>query len=97
VRAQHVQADPRDDRGEPRPQVLDVGVLGAAEPQPGLLHGVVGLVHRAEHPVGHSPQLGPVGLEPLRQPVALVHGHIPSAILALPYLLVRSVRRRLRG
>ena len=47
--------------------------VGAAEAQPGLLDGVVGLAQRAEHPVGHRPQAGSVLLEALRQPVALIH------------------------
>ena len=47
--------------------------VGAAEPQPRLLHGVVGLAQRAEHAVGHRPQVGPVLLEPLGQPFVLVH------------------------
>jgi hypothetical protein len=56
---------------------------------PGLLHGVVRLAQRAEHPVGHRPQVGPVGLEllcepvvpeaPLKAPVGFVHGHIPAS------------------
>ena len=29
---------------------------GALQPQPGLLHGVVGLGERAEHPVADRPQ-----------------------------------------
>ena len=41
--------------------------------EPGLLHGVVRLAQGAEHPVGHRPQVGPVGLELLRQPLVLVH------------------------
>ena len=45
----------------------------AAQPQPGLLDGVVGLAQRAEHPVGHRPQVGPVLLEALRQLIALIH------------------------
>src|SRR5262249_9723914 len=39
----------------------------------GLLHGVLRLAERAEHPVGHRPQVGPLRLEPLRQLVVLVH------------------------
>ena len=73
ARAQHVQAHPRDDRRQPSAQVLDAAGVGAAEPQPGFLHGVVRLAQRAEHPVGHRPQVGAVGLEPLRQPVVFVH------------------------
>ncbi len=38
----------------------------AAQPQPGVLHGVVGLGERAEHPVGHRPQPRPVLLEAAR-------------------------------
>ena len=33
-------------------------VVGPLQPQPGLLHGVVGLGHRAEHPVADGPQSG---------------------------------------
>jgi hypothetical protein len=34
--------------------------------QPGFLHGVVRLGRRAQHPVGHRVQPGPVRLEALR-------------------------------
>ena len=77
ARAQHVEADARDDGRQPAAEVLDAARVGAAEAQPGLLHGVVGLAHRAEHPVGHRAQVGPVGLELLRQVVALVHSSHP--------------------
>src|SRR4029453_6056196 len=53
--------------------------VGVAEPQPGSLDGVVGLAEGAEHPVGHRPQVGPVGLEPLRQPVTLLHRYLPPS------------------
>jgi hypothetical protein len=43
ARAQHVQAHPTYDRRKPSAQVLDPAGVRAAEPQPGLLHGVVGL------------------------------------------------------
>ena len=76
ARAQHVQAHPRDDRRQPSPQVLDLARVRTAEPQPGFLYRVVHLAQRAEHPVGHRPQVGPILLEPPRQPVALVHRHI---------------------
>ena len=39
----------------------------------GVLDGVVGLGGRAQHPVGHRPQMRPVLLEPLGQPVVVVH------------------------
>src|SRR6266699_5055869 len=73
ARAQHVEADPRDHRGQPSAQVKDAARVGAAEVEPGLLYGVVRLVERAEHPVSHCPQVGAVGLELLRQPVVFVH------------------------
>ena len=82
ARAQHVQADPRDDGGQPAAEVLDLVRVGAAEPQPGLLHGVVGLGHRAQHPVGDRPQARPVLLEPLGQPVLLAHPVTSSALAA---------------
>ena len=43
----------------------------------GLLHGVVGLAQRAEHPVGHAAQPGSVLLEMLRQKLALIHRSHP--------------------
>ena len=73
ARSQRVQRDSRNDRGQPPSQVLDAIGVGAAEPQPGFLNGVVGLAHRAEHPVGHRSQMAAVLLEPLRQPFVLDH------------------------
>ena len=75
-RAQHVQAHPRDDRREPSPQVVHAVDVGAGQPQPRLLHGVVGLGARAEHAVGHRRQVRPAVLEPLRQHVH--RSHLPS-------------------
>ena len=63
ARAQHVETDAADDRRQPAPQVGDVVGLGAAQPQPGFLEGVVGLGHRTEHPVGHGLQVRSVVLE----------------------------------
>jgi hypothetical protein len=82
---QQVEADPGDHGGEPAAEVADAGRVGAAEAQPGLLDGVVGLAAGAEHVVGHGPKVGAVGLEPFGQPVAVVHRHI------LPPGSVRSV------
>ena len=73
ARAQHVQAHPGDDRRQPTAQVLDAAGVGAAQPQPGLLDGVLGLGQRAEHPVGHRPQMRAVRLELRRYEVVLVH------------------------
>ena len=71
--AQHVQADPRDDGGQPAVQVPHIAGVGPAQPQPRLLHGVFGLARRPEHPVGHRPQVGAAGLELLGQHVVFVH------------------------
>jgi hypothetical protein len=73
TRAQQVQAHPGYDRGEPAAHVLDAFGAGPAEPQPGLLHSIVRLGGRAEHPMSHRVQAGPVRLEALRQPVTFVH------------------------
>src|SRR2546427_482911 len=73
ARAQHVEAQPRDDRRQPSPEVLDSARVRAAEPYPGLLNGVVRLALRAEHAVGDRPEVTPVLLESLRQPGVFVH------------------------
>lgn len=73
ARAQQVQAHPRHDRRQPPGDVLDVVGVGTAGAQPGFLERVIGLAHRAEHPVSHRPQMRPVLLETLCQPCALAH------------------------
>ena len=73
ARPEHVEADPPDDRRQPGAQVLDVAGVGAAQADPGLLDGVVGLAHRAEHAERHAAQVGAVGLESIREPVLVVH------------------------
>jgi hypothetical protein len=73
ARVQHVEGDPSHDRGQPAAQILHLVGTGTAEPEPGLLHGVVRLARRAEYSVGDGPQVGPVLLEPLGQPVVFVH------------------------
>jgi hypothetical protein len=72
ARAQHVEAHPPDDGGQPAAEVLDPAGVGTRESHPGLLDGIVRLAQRAQHPVGHGPQVGPVLLESLRQPDVLV-------------------------
>jgi hypothetical protein len=52
--------------------------VGAAEPEPGFLNGILRLGQGAKHPVSHPAEMAPVLLEPPGPPVALVHGHIPS-------------------
>ena len=75
ARAQHVQAHPPDDRRQPGLHVLDAPGILVANPQPGLLKGIVGLAHRPEHPVGDRAEMRSVLLEPFGQPLALVHRH----------------------
>jgi hypothetical protein len=72
-RAKHVQAHAAHDRGQPGAQVVDVAGVGSAEPDPGLLHGVVRLGQGSEHPVGYGPQVGAVRLESLGQPFLIGH------------------------
>jgi hypothetical protein len=74
---EHIQADPRDHRGQPGAQVIDRAGVAAAEPQPGLLHRILGLAERAEHAVGDRLQMRAALLELLGQP-ALVR-HLPSS------------------
>jgi hypothetical protein len=64
---EHVQADPGDDRRQPALEAVDLLGVGPLEPDPSLLHRVVGLVQRAEDPVGDRPQLGSLPVEPVGQ------------------------------
>ncbi|EMD21640.1 hypothetical protein C791_1301 [Amycolatopsis azurea DSM 43854] len=73
TRLEHVQADPGDDRGQPSARVLHLAGVGAADPQPRLLHRVLGVAGGAEHPVGHRPQAIVVFGEPLGQPDLFDH------------------------
>ncbi|EPH39369.1 hypothetical protein STRAU_7570 [Streptomyces aurantiacus JA 4570] len=73
ARPQQVEADAAHDGREPAAQVLHALAVGAAELQPGLLDGVLGLAQGAEHAVGDGLQAGPVLLEPLRQKFSSVH------------------------
>ena len=62
-----------DDGGQPSPQVVDAAGVGTAQSQPRFLDGIVGLIERAEHSVGHGPKMAAVLLEPLGGPVLKVH------------------------
>ena len=42
--------------------------VGAAEPQPRFLHGIVGFAGGPEHPVGHRAQVGTVVFELIHEP-----------------------------
>ena len=63
ARTKHVERHPRDNRGEPPAEVLDRAGVGAAEANPGLLHRVVRLAQRAQHPVRDGSQVRPLFLE----------------------------------
>ena len=54
-------------------EVLDAASVGTAEAEPCLLHRVVRLTYGAEHAVGYRPHVGPLLVEPLGQPVPLIH------------------------
>jgi hypothetical protein len=73
ARAEHVQRDARDDRGQPRAEVLDLARLGAAETQPRVLDRVVGLGERAEHPVRDHTEMRSLLLELAGEPFLLIH------------------------
>ena len=49
------------------PRLATAALSERREPDPGLLDGVLGLARRAQHPVGHRPQMAAVLLELLRQ------------------------------
>jgi len=72
-RAQHVQALPRHDRGEPAGDVVHVLARGARDSQPSLLHRVLGLGERAQHPVGQRLQPGSLLLETLSPELFVLH------------------------
>ena len=55
------------------PRFSIASALGAAQPQPRLLEGVVGLAQRTQHPVRDRPQAGAVLVEALGQPFLLAH------------------------
>ena len=79
-----VQAGVRGDRVEPRAQ--RAAALEAREAAPraqrGLLQRVLGVVHRAEHPVAVGVELAAVGLEQLRERVLVARRGPPRAARA---------------
>ena len=70
---QHVQANPGHNRSQPPGRILHLTAVGPADPQPRLLHRVLGITARAEHPVSQRHQPAPVLGESMRQPVVLGH------------------------
>ena len=85
---EHVEAHVGGDAVEPRPQLRPAleAVVGAPGAHHGLLHGVLGLERRAEHPVAVCGELPAVPLQDLVEPgfghlghvrrVLLGHGHV---------------------
>jgi hypothetical protein len=65
AQAQHVPTDPGDHRGQPASEVLHGVAVGAIEPQPGLLDGVVGLVAGSQRPERNRPEVLAMSLEAL--------------------------------
>jgi hypothetical protein len=53
-------------------QVGHAGGVGSLQPQPALLHGVVGVGQAAQHPVSNRPHVRPVGLELVGQPALAI-------------------------
>jgi hypothetical protein len=70
ARLQHIQGHLRDGRRQPAAQVLDIAGVGAAEPEPGFLNGILGFAQRAEDPDRRRPQAGSVLLESVGQPAS---------------------------
>jgi hypothetical protein len=77
TRAQHVQRHARDHGRQPPAEVLHPAGVRAAEPQPRVLDGVLGLAERSADPVGHRPQVRTVLLELVDQQVLLCHVSSP--------------------
>jgi len=73
ARPEHVQRHTSDNRRQPGAKVFDLARIRTAEPQPGVLDGVVSLVQRPEHPVGNRPQARPVIFELPGEPFLLIH------------------------
>jgi hypothetical protein len=81
ARAQHVEADARDDRRQPRAEVVHTAPAAPAEPQPPFLHRIVCLGERAEHPIRHAAQVAAFFFELFRQRVVV--GHLSHFLVPL--------------
>ncbi len=92
TRAQHVQRHPCHDRRQPPTKVLDLVRVRPAEPEPGFLHGVIGLAPRTEHPVGDCPQMRTVALEPVHQPLVFRHRSDPPSRSVIPLTIQTGSR-----
>lgn len=73
--------------------------VGATEPQPGFLNGVIGIAARAEHPECHRFQAGPVLFEALCQPVLVGHCYLPcpSSVMGCDEIVRADVTRSRGG
>ena len=78
--AQQVEADPADHGGQPAAQVVHRAGVRPGHPQPGLLHGVVRLGRRAQHPVRDPAQVCAVVLELVGQLLLRPHGQAPPRV-----------------
>jgi hypothetical protein len=72
---QHVQTDPARDRRQPGTKILDAVPARPAQPQPGLLNRVVGVVAGPQHPQRDRPHIRAVPLE-LGGEIADVAAHL---------------------
>ena len=81
---EHVEADTRDDGREPPAEVVDRGALGPVQAKPGLLHRVLGLADRAEHPVRDGIETRAVTLEFLCHQLTPVRCHIAPFASVIP-------------
>lgn len=73
-RTQSVKTQAGDHRGQPPPQVVDGRSVGAAQPEPAFLDGVLRFTDRSEHAVGHRPHVRPVRFELAGAMTALPRG-----------------------
>jgi hypothetical protein len=90
-RAQHIEADARNDGRQPSAQVVHGTGIAAVEAEPRFLDGVIRFAGRAEHTDSHGAQVVAVRFESLGQQFALVHCHSPSSRFVI---VLTNPRRR---
>jgi hypothetical protein len=54
-------------------ELVDIAGVGAAEPEPGLLHSIIRFAQRPQHSIRHCPQAGAVRLELCSEPILVAH------------------------
>jgi hypothetical protein len=72
-RLQCVQTYACHDGREPPAEVFDPICSRAADAQPGILNSFIGFGDRAQHPIGHRPEMRAMCLEVFDKPVRFVH------------------------